>query len=292
MLAAGDLRATVAPEQGGRVAGFWRDNSDGSRSHILVPMGSVRFDPLAWPKAGLYPLAPWSNRIANARFSAAGRAVALTPHPACPPHALHGFSHTLPWSLEKRGATSLSMRFSHDGAGHEWPWSFEVEQSVRLDAVGLTLEMSIVNRSREPMPAGFGAHPFFAASAGDEAAFSAGALWDVDDAGCAIAKRGLTAGDRRLRIASGSEGITAHFSEWDGIAALNRRDGSRILLQASPELRHLVVHAPGSAGYFCLEPVSHVVDAFNLTARGQTGAGTILLEPDERRSAVVRISLL
>lgn len=292
MLAAGELRVTVAPEAGGRIAAFWRERGDGSRDDILVPMGAEEFEPLAWPKAGLYPLAPWSNRIADARFSAAGHTIVLPPHPACAPDALHGFSHTLSWSLADRGAASLAMRFVHDGAGHEWPWSFEADQILRLDPIGLTIDMSIQNRSNEPMPAGFGAHPFFAASAGDEASFSAGAAWGTDANGRATGRRTLSAGERRIRLAAGSDGFTAHFSDWGGIAALKRGDGSRIILQASGEFNHLVAHAPANAGYVCLEPVSHVVDAFNLAARDIADTGMILLEPDEKRSATVRISLV
>lgn len=292
MLVAGDFKATAAPDAGGRIAAFWRESADGSRTDILAPMSDAPFEPLAWPKAGVYPLAPWSNRIAQARFMAGGREVTLAPHPACPPHAMHGFSHTRPWELSDHSSGRLTMRFAHEAGEAGWPWSFEAEQIVRLDQLGLTIEIAVTNRSREPMPAGFGVHPFFAAGPGDVIDLSAGAEWETGEDGCATRRASLSGAASRRRIPAHGPGVTAHFSDWGGVAALRRADGSRIILQASQPLDHLVIHAPAHGAYACIEPVTHVVDAFNLTARGVADTGAILLEPDERRSATARISLL
>lgn len=292
LLAAGDLRATVAPEAGGRIAAFWRDSRQGGRLDILAPLDEAPFEPTAWPKAGLYPLAPWSNRIAQARFRAAGREATLAPHPACAPHALHGFSQRAPWVLADRDAAELTMRFTHDGGGEGWPWAFDVTQSVRLDPLGLTIEMAIANRSREPMPAGFGLHPFFAAGPGDVIDLAAGAEWDTDEEGCATRRRLLSGAASRLSIAAHGAAFTRHLDDWRGVASLRRADGSRVILQASHEFGHLVVHAPERSAYACIEPVTHVVDAFNLAARDVADTGIILLEPGEKRSATARISLL
>jgi aldose 1-epimerase len=64
VLSAGDLRLVVRPEWGGRVAAFRHARA----GDILIPIEAVEFDPEAWPKAGAYPLAPFHNRIRDARF--------------------------------------------------------------------------------------------------------------------------------------------------------------------------------------------------------------------------------
>lgn len=293
-LAAGDLRIIVDPAAGGRIAAFWREDADGRCTDVVVPMPVESFDPQAWPKAGIYPLAPWSNRIREARFAISGRTIALPAHPACPPHALHGFSHMRPWTAARTGDAALTMRFAHDPDQEPelgWPWRFDVEQHVRLDRLGLTIEISIANRSAEAMPAGLGVHPFLVAAPGDHIEFAAGATWDIDDSGCAIARRDLESAAARPRILLGDDNITAHYSDCGGVAALARSDGSRIIIQSSSALDHLVAHAPAHAQYACIEPVSHVVDAFNLASRGETGTGFAMLEPNDIRSAIVRISL-
>src|SRR3954451_3881028 len=67
-LAAGAMRAAVRPQDGGRLASLWREGPGNSRTDVLVPMAAGSFDPLVWPKAGTYPLVPYSNRIRNAAF--------------------------------------------------------------------------------------------------------------------------------------------------------------------------------------------------------------------------------
>ena len=62
-------------------------------------------------------------------------------------------------------------------------------------------------------------------------------------------------------------------------------------MTAEPPLDFLVVYTPPGRPFFCVEPVSHVTDAFNLAAaeRGDTGARA--LERGETLRAVVRLSL-
>ncbi|WP_342358950.1 aldose 1-epimerase [Terrarubrum flagellatum] len=290
LLAAGNLRAVVAADSGGRIAEFWRESRDGRRD-VIVPMPPGHFDADAWPKAGIYPLIPWSNRIRNARFSFGDREATLRPHPACAPHALHGFGHAHRWQITQRSAISLTMGLRHDPSENKeagWPWAFEARQTVTLDLVGLAIEIDIRNMSAEPMPVGFGSHPFFVARAGDVVEFSAEAEWAVDETGCATTRREL--GAARQRIVAGSS-ETRHFSAWSGIATLRRQSGERVIVQASSPLNHLVAHAPSGADYVCVEPVSHVVDAFNLDAAGAPDTGAFALAPGESRAAVVRISL-
>jgi aldose 1-epimerase len=55
---------------------------------------------------------------------------------------------------------------------------------------------------------------------------------------------------------------------------------------------HLVVYVPPGQDFFCVEPVSHVNDGFNLLDRGVAGTGVRILEPGERLAGVVRLSVV
>ncbi len=96
-LRAGTLSAELAPTCGGRLAMLRVDGASGqwtsSRPGALA-VGSAKL-----AKGGAYPLFPYSNRIRGAVLHHAGRDVALRPHPAAPPHALHGPAHLRPWRL-------------------------------------------------------------------------------------------------------------------------------------------------------------------------------------------------
>jgi aldose 1-epimerase len=53
-----------------------------------------------------------------------------------------------------------------------------------------------------------------------------------------------------------------------------------------------VVYVPPGQDFFCVEPVSHVNDGFNLLDRGVAQTGVRILEPGERLAGVVRLSVV
>lgn len=64
----GTLQAMLAPAAGGRIARLFSTHAaTGHTTEWLVPLSdAVRntgFESTSWPKAGLYPLIPYSNRI-------------------------------------------------------------------------------------------------------------------------------------------------------------------------------------------------------------------------------------
>ncbi len=287
-LSAGAMRAIVRAGAGGRIAACWREEPKGRVTHLLQPITTSDYDPTNWPKGGCYPLVPWSNRIREGRFSFGGRSVDLG-YPAALPHGLHGFAQRLPWHVSAVSDEALTMTLRHDAAAG-WPWSFEATQRVRLDPAGLTLEISVTNAGPEAMPAGLGVHPYFACESGDRLQFTAHVLWERDEALCGIAARTLDADASRHHAAVGADD-TRYLAGFEGIAALARRDGSRVLVETGAPFDHLVLHVPEGAPYACVEPVSHVADAFNLAAAGVGGTGFRVLEPGEALAGVVRMGL-
>lgn len=287
-LAAGPMRAIVRPEKGGRIAAAWREDPKGRRTHLLQPMPPGEFEPTAWPKGGCYPLVPWSNRVRDGRFSAGGRTIDLG-YPASLPHGLHGFGQRRAWSVTQSATSDLTMSLHHD-ASPQWPWHFLATQRVRLDGAGLTLEISVTNTGAGAMPAGLGVHPYFACEPGDRLRFTAHVLWESDALLCGTAAHPLAGAESRREVVLGDD-LTTYFAGFDGVAALTRRDGSRIVVQTGAPFEHLVVHVPAGAPYACIEPVSHVADAFNLAASGVEGTGLRHLNPGETLAGIVRMGL-
>jgi len=287
-LSAGPMRAIVRPGQGGRIAAAWRDEPKGRRTHLLQPMPPGDFEPTAWPKGGCYPLVPWSNRIRDGRFTFGGRAVDLG-YPSSLPHGLHGFGHRLAWSVTRAETAELTMILEH-AAAPSWPWSFTATQRVRLDGAGLTLEIAVRNTSADAMPAGLGVHPYFAASAGDRLQFTAHVLWQSDALLCGTQARSLAGPESRQALVLGDDRTTYHAG-FEGVAALARQDGSRLVVETGAPFEHLVVHVPAGAPYACIEPVTHVADAFNLAASGVEGTGLRVLNPGETLAGIVRMGL-
>ena len=280
---AGAMRMALRPSAGGRIAALWHDD-DGVRRDILVPMLPGPFDPADWPKAGCYPLLPFSNRIRDAVFTADGTVVRLPAHPPGP-HALHGFSQRRPWSLHEAAAGPV-MRFEHEADA--WPWAFAAEQRLALDADGLTVTLWVHNRAATAMPLGMGLHPYLAASPADRVRFAAASEWAVDEDFIATTPGSVPV---RHDALLGTAPVTRYCAGWDGAVTLLRSGSPPVSVTAGAPLDHLVFHVPPGGAYLCAEPVSHVADAFNLAARGVHGTGHRMLAPGEEVTASMRIGI-
>lgn len=261
---------SLLPQWGGRIARLRATGMD-----VLVPLEADGFDPLAWPKAGAYPLLPYSNRLRDARLQFQGREHVLPAHPAARPHTLHGVAHTLAWQVETCSAEQLLI--ACDYHGEHWPWPVRFEQHFVLDCAQLKITQRVFNRGDTPMPGGLGLHPYFLRQPGMRARFVAQHDWPIDD-------QYLPSGERRtlgeaLQFDSRDSTEVAHYlSGWDGLLQLNYHQGA-LRLQAAEPLSHFVAFAPAGATYICLEPVSHLADAFNAETAQWADVGTQVVAP-------------
>lgn len=283
-----NLRARFDPAAGGRLARLqWRRRS-GEWFDVLVPMTSG-LDGLRWPKAGAYPLVPYSNRIAHARLSFQGRTHTLTPHPDALPHTLHGHAQLLPWHCNAAdGAAELRLACA---AGPTWPWAFEASQRYTATHDALRLELSVRNVDRTPMPAGLGWHPFFTLGAGASLRHGARREWPHDAAYLPVGHSQPVGAEWQSPIALGAPGRTAYLGTWPHEFELHHDHGVRIRVSAEPVFDHLVVHRPADQPYVCIEPTTHVADGFNLAAAGVADAGLHILEPGDTLRGTIVVAL-
>ncbi|MBL8833059.1 MAG: aldose 1-epimerase [Rhodospirillales bacterium] len=288
-ISSGPLVAELMPDLGGRIVSLRLADDPARPLDILVPLVGAPVLPPRWPKAGGYPLAPYSNRIADARLSFRGHVHDLPPHPDAVPHTVHGHSHRKPWTVAERGPDRATLVYEHDGAG-EWPWRFMVEQRIALAGARLSVAFTFANRDARPAPAGFGWHPYFPIKGSPRIAFKAGTLWAQRDDNVATGTS-----ERRVPadapVVLDERGTTLYYGEWAGSCAFETGTGVSVRLSADPVLSHLVLHRPAGIDYICVEPVSHVADGFNLAARGVAGTGTRSLDPGDSLSGTVTMDV-
>jgi aldose 1-epimerase len=287
-LRAGPLTLRVAPAAGGRLASLTSTDASGRATDWLVPMppDSLRdgFGGHAWPKAGCYPLVPFSNRIRNGRFSWDGRDVVLAPHTG-QAHAMHGLGHVRAWDVASQTIDRITLTLRHrphHPVSSDWPWPFFAMQTLRLTSQGLGAQLLLRNDGTTTMPAGGGFHPFIARRPGARLGFDASFMWPADQGGVATHREPV--GEResfREGRPLPQTGCSVYYSGWTRQARLSCPDGSGLALRVGAGLDHLILHAPADCGYVCLEPVSHVADAVNLAARGHAGTGLRALAPGQ-----------
>lgn len=108
-----------------------------------------------------FPLIPFSNRIAEGRFSFDGKTYSINPNHPVQKFPIHGNSWESPWRVMTQRSNSCRLSLSYEAKAGGWPWSYRAEQLISVEDELLTFELSIKNTSKHPFPAGIGLHPFF-----------------------------------------------------------------------------------------------------------------------------------
>ena len=278
-LSSGPHSAVVAPAAGGRILRLSSDTPSGRREWV-VPIEAEGWPADAWPKGGIFPLAPFSNRIRDGVLHWRGRSLRLERYPG-QAHALHGHAQAGCWRLRDVGDDHVAMRYDHPPGAAGWPWAWRLDQDVRLSDAGLEVRLVLANRSDEPMPAGLGLHPYFTAA---RARLEASVLWEHEEELASRPRPNAASAWER-----GTDTWTAFLAGWNGTCRLDWDEGPGLRIDA--DLDHVVLHAP-QGRYLCVEPVSHVCDAFNLAAAGAEGTGLRVLDPGGTLRARIAFSWL
>ena len=166
----------VAPGRGGALASYSAELG-GRRVDLLRETGAVSADRPILDFAN-FPLVPYCSRIRDGRFSFGGHRVRLPLNFGDHPHSIHGHGWQRPWTIAKRTADAVTLDYRHDA--DSWPWAYEARQSIRLDGGGLTLELSVANRSASLMPVGLGFHPYFPRAGEARLKTNVASVWRMD----------------------------------------------------------------------------------------------------------------
>ena len=238
--------------------------------------------------APCFPLVPFASRIRNATLTWAGRTHALEPSLGFAPHAIHGHGWRVGWQVVKTDETSVVHQYTHQSDAAGWPWSYRAEQAFVLEDDALTVSLFVQNLSEAPMPAGLGLHPYFRVTEEMQVKMSLSRRWQMDEEVFPVVSEALP---EDMNFAEGihptTMAVDAVFEGWDGEAQVDWSDlGVCLELKTDPVLEHVVVYTPGNTvsddpKFVCVEPVTHLTDAFNIMGLGGESHGTRVLEPGE-----------
>ncbi|WP_017575422.1 aldose 1-epimerase family protein [Nocardiopsis kunsanensis] len=104
-------------------------------------------------------LAPWPNRVREARYRFGGVEHRLAATEAATGAAMHGLVHDLVW--EPLAVVEHEVRLGVDVPGSDgYPFPLRMEIGYRLDAGGLTVTTDATNTGRDTAPFGLGFHPY------------------------------------------------------------------------------------------------------------------------------------
>jgi aldose 1-epimerase len=261
----GDLRAEIDPVYGGRLTAFW-SQTPGGRIDWVVPTPSTGrqagWDIVAPHKAGMFPLVPFSNRIKDARFTFDGVEHRVQETEIGKPHAIHGHGSNMAWQVLRHLKSSLELGYRHDGA--DWPTAYVAKQRFGLGDGGLVVELTVNNTGAAAMPVGLGMHPFFPIRGGARVTAKFDTIWppvkdSIPDGPHALPAELDFSGGRLL-----PSGLDTGFGGWDGLARIEwPAEGIALEITAAAPLDHVIIFSPEGQSFFCLEPVSHPINAIN-----------------------------
>ena len=278
-LTADDLRLVILPELGGGIARFDLIRPTGTLP-LFRPWDDARADPNA---LGCYVLCPFSNRISGGGLEAGGRFWPLTPNLADEPYPIHGDAWQKPWTARETSASALTLVLE---SGAIPPFIYRAELSYALDDDGLLARLSVTHRGGVTVPYGLGLHPWLPRTPPQTMLQAmAEAVWlerpdHLPDRCLPVCER--PEWDFRAPRPLPRSWINNGFAGWPGRARIRWPErGLGLEIEASDALKTYVLFSPGAdAGFFCFEPVSHVVDAFHLPG-GPQAHGLKLLQPGD-----------
>lgn len=215
---------------------------------------------------GMNLLAPFSNRISGP-FVFDGQTHDVPPNLAGEPLAIHGDAFQRHWTPDEITSDSAIMMVS----AAIGPFRYDARVAYRLSANRLEVNVLLHNRAAMALPYGGGFHPWFPRGPQTRIQFAATGHWPEDTRHLPATQTPVPVpADWQFDAARPLPGrwINAGFAGWDGTAHIH--EPTHRLALTAQRMTTLLVYSPGpDAPFFCLEPVSHPVDAHNLP--GQPG---------------------
>jgi galactose mutarotase-like enzyme len=252
----------VAPSRGGMVSRFGTRNGE-----VLFFDEATFLDESKNVRGGNPVLFPTPGKLEGDAWAREGKRGTLKQH---------GFARNARWQVLAQGGDGAAwIRLGLDSSSStlaDYPWPFHAELRYALAAETLRIEITVSNTGSEPMPFGFGFHPYFAVpqSAKDSARIDTAATRAWDN----VTKREITISGIDLT----TNEVDLHLLD-HGRADSALRWGTRsVQLRGSPEFTRWVVWTLKDKDFVCLEPWTCPGNALN------TGQSLIVLPAGQTRS--------
>ena len=161
----------------------------------------------------------------------------------------HGFARNHGFDVVDRAGDRVSLRLrSSDVHDASYAYAFELVMTYSVAGRTLRIEAEIKNQGAEPMPMGFGIHPYFAVEQAQKSSVR-------------IPSRATRVFDNRAKIERAFTGldldgeeVDLHFLDHGTSEASLLSPDLVVALRASPEFSHWVVWTLRGKDFVCLEP--------------------------------------
>jgi aldose 1-epimerase len=214
-------------------------------------------------KLGCYPLAPWSNRVAEGGFANPEGWLALTPNSLTEPLPIHGSAWQQAWQVVSRTADDVVL-----AVVCETPFAYRAEQRFRLSDGELSIALRVTHLAAQPAWHGLGLHPYLPRRPGTRLQAKASQVWMSDASKLPTALAQIPeAWDFRQLKGLPEEPVDNGFCQWDGHCRIEQPELGYALECQATGADYFLLYCPPGLEFFCIEPVSHPVNAHHLPGR-------------------------
>jgi aldose 1-epimerase len=269
---------TLAPELGGSIVN-WTVRSSGQP--LLRHADDHALNTGLPGKLGCFPLVPWSNRIAEGGFDCPDGWQSLTPNSLTDPLPIHGSAWQQPWQVVSQSSNDVVLQL--DSAT---PFAYRARQRFHLSEGRLSIELQVTHLADRAAWHGLGLHPYFPRTENTRLQAKAEQVWLCNVSKLPTERVAIPGEwDFQQTKALPQTLVDNGFCNWDGHCLIQQPDlGYELECQASGSDYYLL-YCPVGLAFFCIEPVSHPVNAHHLPGR----PGLRLLE--QGQSAELTFSL-
>lgn len=258
-------RVQLLPQSGGAVAA-WEWKLGNTWTPLFRPWNRVSGDRYTF---ACFPLVPWSNRITQGGFEHEGVFYPICPNRDGERYPIHGDGWLQSWERtehsDKRVRLSLESR-NFDGN----PYHYRSTETFLLLDDGLQIDLTVTNMGHNTLPFGLGLHPYFLRNADTRLLLKTEGVWlSDDDAIPTTHTTALPAGwDYNNPAPLDGEMIDNCFTGWNGKAVIDYPDRGLKLTMVMPDCGgYTLMYRPPGLDYFCVEPITHPIDAFHMENR-------------------------
>jgi galactose mutarotase-like enzyme len=262
-LRAGEASIWIVPSRGALIT---RWEVDG-RPRLYLDEATLA-DPTKNVRGGVPLLFPSPGKLEDGRFEHAGKSGAMKQH---------GFARDLPWTVAARDESSATLTLASTPETHAmFPWGFLLSLRVTVTELRVRFALQVSNTGADPMPFGFGIHPYFLVH---------------DKANASITTAATRAYDNVTKTTGPFTGFHLDVGETDlhlldhgsTTSTLTAGAGERVTVRTSAEFGRWVAWTLPGKEFVCLEPWTAPGNALN------TGEGLLTLAPGASRDLWIEL---
>lgn len=284
-LQSGNQRLQLIPHLGGGVAGWDWQTADGW-TPLFRPWDRASDDRYRF---ACFPLVPWSNRITQGGFEQDGVFHPIHANRSDDPYPIHGDGWLQPWQIADRSERRIQLALeSHRFDGD--PYEYASTQTFSLLPDGLAIDLTVTHLGPQPLPYGLGLHPYFVRNSATRLLSRTSGVWLSGKDPIPVAHTDKFPATWDYNTPAPLEGplIDNCFTGWDGRSVIDYPDlGLRVTMTMEDCKGYSLMYRPPGLPYFCLEPITHPIDAFHMPGR----PGLVVLAQGESLALRARFSV-